>query len=392
MKFQTWMVFSVLAVRVFLPNALASGGYSGGGGDSVLGPFDQYAWFYGTKKPIQACLEIAPDFGLTREQIVPQLEQALAAWSDYISAKRLNIKYSLFGNRFTFTLAVSWLSACDGREDLKFYFGGNNTEITAAKKHYNDPVAMAELTRFDRQAAWGRGFVWVASEKSLNDSYPNWHNGKSLTTILLHEIGHVYGNSHVSGTIMTENIKDVLNWTGSGAKTSIDITRELYHCSGCSYEFKGYAFIGSPGPATDATKNLVERILGRTLSQSPQVTLSYDSLGSDFEGSGLYTLTFKDLDTQVDQKFEVKMTGIQTQNGPFVFSNNFQGWSTTQQTTHYGYLTTEKGERVPMVLSENLADSSGPEADAGTRMNVSGFVDGQYAGLLNYALEHWTSH
>src|SRR6185437_1712189 len=58
------------------------------------------------------------------------------------------------------------------------------------------------------QYGWTPGFIWVADTGQVDSasSTPMWTNfeGMPLQRILLHELGHVFGSTHVDGTIMAD--------------------------------------------------------------------------------------------------------------------------------------------------------------------------------------------
>jgi len=111
---------------------------------------------------------------------------------------------------FRIATTLTLLPQCDGTEDLTLYFGVENPDITARESRYNFPYGFAEVVEPillpAHQKAWSKGLIWIAS-------LPNWTNYENapLEIILLHEIGHLFGNSHIDNTIMADNIKDTVS-------------------------------------------------------------------------------------------------------------------------------------------------------------------------------------
>lgn len=210
--------------------AIGGGGIDGSGGGS-LRPEAGSAWFLGEKKAISYCVVSSETFGTNVPQLQTMIENVFRQWQSYMTDKNI----SGIASRLT------RLSACSGAEDLKFYFGVDTSGIVQERLHYDQPVALNIRTRYDLDRGWGKGLIWIAEPESIAKGHPDFKNERRLYGILLHEVGHVFGNGHVEDTVMTEHIDQ--NMHGDRAESvrlnMIDQNRELSHCTSCQKTYKG---------------------------------------------------------------------------------------------------------------------------------------------------------
>jgi hypothetical protein len=110
-------------------------------------------------------------------------------------------------------------------------FGTEDSQIQQEKTKYERPSAISFRQSFDSKSGWGKGWIWFSMPSVVDPSqrFPNWTDDTVFDSILLHEIGHVFGNPHVSGTIMDHALSQKLEnheikqeWIGK-----IDHTKEL---------------------------------------------------------------------------------------------------------------------------------------------------------------------
>lgn len=204
---------------------------SGGGSDRKSGKafFDDFAWF-NTKENIKACLEVSDDYGLSSEELATYARNTFAQWKSYLIQRGLNQHNQYLASE----LAISF--HCQGDESLSLYFGVSNPVVENAKARYHSPAGMAEVT--EQKGASVKGFVWI---DRIRAKYTNQFTVKEKNIVyglLLHEVGHVFGNQHTSGTIMDDGIADTLlspfsNEDISKRSHSIDQSRELISCLHC---------------------------------------------------------------------------------------------------------------------------------------------------------------
>lgn len=274
-----FLLFLLLTTNSLSAKSLVAGGGGDSAGGDNIKPESGSAWFLGNRI-IVYCMEVDPKFGLAKEEILFQLANAFRVWHDYIGIHR---KQGRFG-----TLQLATQSAaqntCDGKEDIKFYFGGTNPEIEKSKALYDNPSAFAHRSSFNAETGWGSGYVWVAPSKSVdpNQQFPDWNSPYALHGILLHEIGHVYGNQHIEGTIMSAKVSDLIKYaqekpsTAYWLMTQIDLVRTLVP----SFQFITSGYFGSKNK-TEETLNsaLFEKLTGVPPKGIVQPQLIYKTNG-----------------------------------------------------------------------------------------------------------------
>jgi hypothetical protein len=232
-----------LALMLAAAPALAGGTGGRGGADTVpIG--SESAWFVG-ERPVKYCLERHPAFPFGESELLDTVKKAIETWRKYALDKQA------WSARFSdpaglFSISYEHQGPCDGKENLKFAFGTSDAETAAARSRYVDPSAFPELLKRGEGGSHGKGYIWVAPSGSAPREAPvDWTRPNALFGILLHEIGHVFGCSHVDDTIMTENLPILITrWTTGFPDrayhlASIDGNRELTYCSDCEREYVG---------------------------------------------------------------------------------------------------------------------------------------------------------
>jgi hypothetical protein len=149
---------------------------------------DPKGWFTKPDRTIRYCVAGAEFFGVSEERLSQQIETAFETWHKYTLKKRI----THFSDRFVRV-------ECAAKPDITFYFGVKPAPLAEYFKKYNDPVAFAELTDFKDN--WGTGFIWIKKPEEKSP-YVYHKEEKQLHGLLLHELGHVYGNPHIEGTVM----------------------------------------------------------------------------------------------------------------------------------------------------------------------------------------------
>jgi hypothetical protein len=282
-------------------HAWARGGESGAGGADDYRIVPAFFLSYATETPVNACLQVAPGFGVEQATLHAYVARAYQEWSDYLVAKRLD----LGGSPHILTRLVL-RDTCDGSENLTFYFGVENDETARYKSQFANPFGYAQLTQpgnsFELPLK-AKGFVWIAPPGSVNDQthVPTWNSrtAGALYGLVLHEVGHVFGNGHLDGTVMTERIGQYLeedsdptrNSPNLGQYSRIDAQVELVPCPECHTSYTGLEtldpMVNPKDPDASDWVYTFKRLVGRAPSRP--LALRFERLGSP-EGSGLLTL------------------------------------------------------------------------------------------------------
>lgn len=209
------------------------GGIDGSGGGN-LRPEAGGAWFLGANKVINYCTIGANDFGVEPGEVNSAIEEAFTKWHAYTVAKHIDY----------FATTLQRHDPCNGQEDLTFYLGVETEAIAAEKTHYDKPIALNIRNSFDIDAGWSKGLIWLAKPLSVDPAQklPDFANPQRLVGMLLHEIGHVFGNPHVADTIMSESITFYMSGDMSvdSRLGMIDQNRELSHCHACTTTYDGW--------------------------------------------------------------------------------------------------------------------------------------------------------
>jgi hypothetical protein len=217
----------------------------GNGTDNFSGAFGA-AWFTGEMRIVSYCLESDPNFGRSLNQIRTDIQSSWKKWLDYIAFKKLYSSFDTEKLKFPTTIVEQ---SCNGLEDIHFYFGTETTQISKIKAQYQQPSAISQRESYDSKAGWGKGWIWFSLPGAVDKpaQFPDWTIDNTFQSILLHEIGHVFGNVHINGTIMdrelSQKLKDralKVEWQGK-----IDNTKELL--SRGSIPDKTTGFLGGAG-------------------------------------------------------------------------------------------------------------------------------------------------
>lgn len=234
--------------RSQLEKALTDNGNERGNGADYVSPDNRSAWFLGSEKVIEYCLNVDSHFGKTTEELHALIDQSFLKWQTYIDFKRVNEDRD---DQFKITSKGHYNPNCQDREiDLHFYFGSKDDKFQKLKGDLDSPLALSARTQPDLKTGWNKGVIWVASPMSIQKYFskgkilvPDWRMSYALEGVILHELGHVFGCGHVSGTIMDQDIADWAIDSNEAVRfdhlTEIDGYKELALCDDCQRIFKG---------------------------------------------------------------------------------------------------------------------------------------------------------
>lgn len=349
-----------------LPTVWASpvGGESSGGADHYQ---IVRAWFL-SEDPhakIQACYEMHPDFGVENEAVERMIHTSFKTWRDYLNQKKLN-----FGpTQLRIASKINLKSTCTGNEDLKFYLGVENTEVKKGKLKYFRPFGFSELQSDTPpvQPLWGKGYVWIAShmKNEWGSDIPIWPSKlESLSALLLHEVGHIFGNGHVDGTVMTgkigqylENDVSQLHPTPSvlSKYQQIDSEVELVPCLTCyaKYNANSVFDLTTPEPKTsEVSADWISSFRVLTGKEpAPPLSIYYERTGI-IEGDGQLTY----IDQSGTYLFPIQLNTLiaeRSDNTPV-----FQGHCGTQYfsfgASYLGIIRTLTGAEIQVAVNYNM--------------------------------------
>lgn len=363
------MIQNVILISTLLASPLAlakeGGDVSGGGADDyqILPAFFRS---YNPGDTIEACMEVAPDFGIEPSQIAVMIQNAFKQWSAYIPANKLNIVPS---SRKIVT-SLSLHLGCAGSENLAFYMGIENELVGKYKSQFSHPFGFAQLTQEGGIEYSGqlkaKGFIWIAPNGSIDatKSIPKWglDTREALAGLILHEIGHVFGNGHVDGTVMTEKIGKYLEEDTNPAQpfrknlayySKIDSQIELVPCMECRRTYLAAETFDELRPPNDPSASdwiLTFKLLTGREPVAPMV-IRYERLGSP-QGSGKLTL----MDSLGSEIFPVNVISIigERQDSTPLF--NGQGDTTFYSfgVSYFAKIKPLNGDSLPVAVNYNM--------------------------------------
>jgi hypothetical protein len=349
------LLFAILFSLSFLTQA--SNGWVSSGGDNA--PKDiGAAWFIGDE-PVRYCIESAANFSVSSANLISIIDQSASKWKKYydnhaafILNKNIHPNFNLLS-----------IATCNGSEDIKFSFGTNTPEISVLKNSFYDPYGFATLKSYDVSLGRGKGIVWIADPAVL---YPA-ADPIALNTMILHELGHVFGNGHSPLTIMDEHITEAIANTGplagypigepsvQNAMTSIDGKNQLFFHYAGIWNIPGYVPFDNANPTIlSAQQSLLGQFFNRPIIGS--VTGSLENLGPSIN----YVLHLKDNAGSVTVKIPgpTDSSAVATKNELFkTFSLDpaskkpVVNFETSKAWTMFSSFTTPRNEVIPMTIN-----------------------------------------
>lgn len=218
------------------PDTRMSGGTEVGPGGDITEPDAGSAWFVHPSKAVTYCYSVSDTFGFPKDGLKPAIERAFADWREYVEVKRIVFPEPAL----KLALTPQYDAACNGQEDLHFYFGTADANVQAHKIYFSNPIAFPVRlsNQLDETGSWGKGFIWIAGQGEALPGFPDWSKPGALAALLRHELGHLVGLSHIPGTIMAEEIHDLIRTAPPARIAGIDIFNELYRCVKCAARYE----------------------------------------------------------------------------------------------------------------------------------------------------------
>lgn len=208
------VVLGVLVLSFLLgaDPAHATGSFSGGGGDRV-GKHKMQAWVTNGQE-LSWCINIDPNFGLGEDEAKKTIIQALEIWQKYLKGKNLTARSIEEPEYPTLLFYPVFHSTCLVNTSVTFYLGAENKQIDEDRKKFIDPAAFSKRLKYDREKMNGQGYVWIENGvQAPSQNGIQWKFRNNFLGLVLHEFGHILGCDHIPGTIMDENIVDIIRHT-----------------------------------------------------------------------------------------------------------------------------------------------------------------------------------
>lgn len=188
---------------------LLRGGIDGGGADHYNSSYGS-AWFLkGEKEKIGICIKMKDGLSISQSQLEATIKDVYNQWDKYIEENSLYDVDTIKAMKIE--TAIEMKRDCKN-SDLEIYFGVSNNQIDKLKQKFNEPTAFTHRYNYDTQKGWSRGVIWISDNfKDWAGEHGDiWNIGNNLYMILLHEIGHTFGNPHKPRTIMERDIVDLI--------------------------------------------------------------------------------------------------------------------------------------------------------------------------------------
>jgi hypothetical protein len=176
-----------------------------GGGD-IHAADHGAAWFL-RDAPVFYCIQVAPDFGMPPETIHQKVRENFDRWLTYIQ-ERLPNAFDLHPSegQFRLPLASKFIqSECNAQTPLVFYFEIENERVTQTLQHFDQPIAFSFREAYNPASGRAQGFVWfhknglvIEDPASNSQRTLRWERNSNLDLMILHELGHIFGNPHLA--------------------------------------------------------------------------------------------------------------------------------------------------------------------------------------------------
>ena len=194
-------------VLIFVSQSFAGGWISSGG---ELFRDAKNPWFVRNTQNVTYCIKVEDEgFSASLNDIEATVKEGISYWKDEFS------RAQNMGSDGTFQVATQSFQqvACNPTVDIEFLFG-YKTLSAEQIKYLKDPkkfIGVTVRTEYDLKNLKAKGFIFFSSDYGPN-AYDNvgnlvekaWSRPKILKYAILHELGHVFGISHMGAGLMAE--------------------------------------------------------------------------------------------------------------------------------------------------------------------------------------------
>ena len=221
---------SVIFLMLFQSLAHADrGGWAMSGGE--IFKFDRNPWFVAKNTPTaKYCFLIdKATLSISEDDVRKSFQEALAWWKEELANSTMpanNSKPGMGSGTFT-TGPEQFIEDCTNPDlELKIGYGSLTKEEiekmqgpnqNPAINHVLSFIGVSVRKEYDLKLLKGKGFIFIASDLGPN-AYKNsgeliekaWTNPKFMTYAFMHELGHVFGFTHMGVGLMSEIFLDQL--------------------------------------------------------------------------------------------------------------------------------------------------------------------------------------
>jgi len=211
-------IMKKILIVFFFAHLQAHAASFAGNGTDLLSSDATNPWFLESGREISWCVRSNDKQSVNI--IGVSLQNTFKIWSEYILKKKVK---DIFKIEIP-SIVLSEHPECAEDTDLNIFVGGNSDVANSYMPFYPNAESFSRRNSFKEK--WGRGFIWLSENSTKNYSL--------LQSQMLHQVGHVFGNGHVHGTIMEEQYANL-----EAPKLSIDQGRELLRCFECGISIVG---------------------------------------------------------------------------------------------------------------------------------------------------------
>ncbi len=204
---------------IFISNITLAGIEWGNGGNIGSHHANNTAWFIDDSTQINYCIKRHEFFSLELEKAQKQIRAAINTWVTYINDID-KLSYKMEPNQHKahfFSKSFNYVKNCN-KAQLKFYLGYKlrDRDFRKTLEQYKSVAAFSKREDFGKSVT--SGYIYIKNSNqfyhdkkdNINIPIPNWRSPGSFHAIILHELGHVFGVDHHNGTIMRNDLVDLL--------------------------------------------------------------------------------------------------------------------------------------------------------------------------------------